>query len=451
MNILRNRRRQVSNFFLIVFLSVSLSLNVLSQQKTEFLSLQNAIEAATIGNNAVQSAKIDEIIASEKLKQTNAGFLPQVNFSYSALFTNNPSNAFGFNLQQRNVKQEDFNPDLLNHPSGTSDFTTKIEVQQPLVNLDAVYMKRSAAVQVENYQLKTERTRDYLAFETRKAYYQLQLAHQAVMVLEEALTTVKSFYEFTTNRFDEGLVQKSDLLNVEVQVLDMESQLHEAKSNVQNASDYLSVLMNQSTGTIYTVSEISESSTDGEMILVVPDSRTDFKALQKAMDAMQLMQHSLKMKYLPRLNAFGSYQLNDKKLAAFNADSYLAGIQLTWNLFDGNNIKRQINTLQSEKDKLNVQLKSMQQENQMLLEKSYRDLFNALFKIKQQKAAVSQADESLRILQNRYEEGLVNTTDILNAQTQLSKQKLQLAQAIFSSNTTRAQILFLTTTSSQSK
>jgi outer membrane protein TolC len=270
-------------------------------------------------------------------------------------------------------------------------------------------------------------------------------------VLEEALATVKSFFEFTTNRFDEGLVQESDLLNVEVQVLDMESQLHEAKSNVQNASDYLSVLMNQSTGTIYTVSEISESSTDGEMTLVVPGSRTDFKALQKAIDATQLMQQSLKMKYLPRLNAFGSYQLNDKKFAAFNADSYLAGIQLTWNLFDGNNIKRQINTLQSEKDKLNVQLNSMQQENQMLLEKSYRDLSNALFKIKQQKAAVSQADESLRILQNRYEEGLVNTTDILNAQTQLSKQKLQLAQAIFSSNTTRAQILFLTTTSSQSK
>jgi outer membrane protein TolC len=150
------------------------------------------------------------------------------------------------------------------------------------------------------------------------------------------------------------------------------------------------------------------------------------------------------MKFMPRLNAFGSYQWNDKTLTGFGSDSYLAGLQLTWNIFDGNNNKGQAAALKLERQKLDVQLRTMHQENQMLLDNANRDLSNSLFKIAQQKAAVNQAHESLLILQNRYEEGLVNTTDILNAQTQLSQQKLQLLKAIHDYQVTTAQIQFLT-------
>ena len=445
MKILKKRQKLIKKILFTTFFLGMIFTRTVAQEKTEFLSIKEAVNAVISNNSAVQSAKIDEAIAQEKYKQTNAGFLPQVNFSYSALATNNPLNVFGFKLQQRTVTAADFNPDLLNHPSGTSDFTTKIEVQQPLLNMDAVYMKKSALVQIESYQYKTSRTKEYLAFETQKAYYQLQLAHQAIGVWEESLSTVKSIYEFTNNRFKQGLIQKSDLLNVEVQALDIESKLNEAKANVLNASDYLSVLMNKPMGVSYKTDTLQQSLPDGEIELNIPGKRTDFLAIEKAIEATGLMIQSSKMKLLPRVNAFGSYQLNDKKFTGFNANSYMAGIQLNWNIFDGNNIKRQVSGLQLEQDKLGVQLHSMQQENQMMLDKGYRDLANAIFKIKQQNAAISQSDEALRILQNRYKEGLLNTTDILTAQTQLSQQKLMLGQAIFSSNTSQAYIEFLTT------
>ena len=445
MKILKRRHDIINKFFFTVVLLGLFFTATIAQQKSQFLSVKEAVDAVTSNNSAVQSARIDEAIAQQKYKQTNAGFLPQVNFSYSALATNNPLNVFGFKLQQRTVTAADFNPDKLNHPSGTSDFTTKIEVQQPLLNMDAVYMKKSAEAQVESYQFKTKRTSEYLIFETQKAYYQLQLTHQAVAVWEESLSTVRSIYDFTNNRFKQGLIQKSDLLNVEVQVLDIESKLNEAKANVLNASDYLSVLMNKPMGVSYSTDSLQQLQSEGGIEINIPEKRNDFLAIGKAMEATGLMIKSSKMKLLPRVNAFGSYQLNDKKFTGFNANSYLAGIQLTWNIFDGNNIKRQVDGLKLEQEKLGVQLHSMQQENQMMLDKGYRDLANALFKIKQQNAAMSQADEALRILQNRYTEGLVNTTDILSAQTLLSQQKLMLGQAIYSSNTSQAYIQFLTT------
>jgi outer membrane protein TolC len=201
----------------------------------------------------------------------------------------------------------------------------------------------------------------------------LQLTHQAVSVFEEALVAAKSFYDNTMNRFNEGLIQKSDLLNVEVQMLDIESQLDEAKSNIVNASDYLSVLMNQPTGTTYTTEKMFESLPNVELSRVIPLKRSDFLAMDKAIIATGIVMKSLKMKQLPRLNLFASYQLNNKKIFSFNANAYLAGIQLSWNLFDGNATRYQLNHMKLEQSKLQVQLQSMQLENQMMLDKSFRD------------------------------------------------------------------------------
>ena len=103
MKILKKRYQEVGGIFFIIILLQLVSSNVNAQQKTEFLSLKEAVNAVTANNSAVQSARIDEAIAQEKYKQTNAGFLPQINFSYSALTTNNPLNVFGFKLQQRTV------------------------------------------------------------------------------------------------------------------------------------------------------------------------------------------------------------------------------------------------------------------------------------------------------------------------------------------------------------
>ena len=41
------------------------------------------------------------------------------------------------------------------------------------------------------------------------------------------------------------------------------------------------------------------------------------------------------MSFLPRLNAFGNYELYDSKFLSTNAKGYLVGAQLSWNVFDG--------------------------------------------------------------------------------------------------------------------
>lgn len=440
-----NRKKYfITAAFTISIIFNTIVLKVSAQDSTKELSLPDAISATLNNNKAIQLAMLDENIAASNYKQTDAIFLPQVGFSYTAMSTNNPLNAFGFKLQQKSITQNDFNPDLLNHPSGTPDFTTKLEVQQPLINMDMLYKRKAAEKQIDLYQYKTQRTKEYLTFEVQKAYLQLQLAYDAVKVLEEALQTTDSVYTFTDNHFKQGLIQKSDVLNAQVQVTTVKTNLAKAKSNIRNASDYLSLLMGQGDGIVYKPNNTLQPETPAnDTITKISSTRSDFLAMQKAIEASDLMIKSSKMSYLPKLNAFGSYQFNDRQALGFGANAYLAGIQLSWDIFKGNRTKNTIATQTLERNKLSQELAKQKDESQLELDKANRDLADASFNITQQKLAIEQASESLLILQNRYQQGLVNTTDVLMATTQLSQQKFALAQAIFTSNITKAYLQLL--------
>jgi outer membrane protein TolC len=432
-----------TQYWILIFLLGSFY-GVTAQYSPKHVALSEAIASSVAGNNAVKLAALDEQIAKAKYKQTDAIYLPQAGFSYTAFSTSNPLNAFGFKLQQKSISAADFNPVLLNHPSATHDFTAKFEVQQPLLNLDMNYQRKGAAKQMEMYQLSTQRTKEYLSFETQKAYLQLQMFYSADKVLQEALATGKAVYKLTDDYFKQGLIQKSDLLNAEVHVMNIETQLNSSQSNIQDGSDVLGLLMGKPAGIVYNVDSLMISNNDADS-LSVNNNRADFKAMQKGMEGYDLLIKSSKMSRLPRVNAFGSWQLNDNRMLGFGANSWMVGIQLSWTIFNGNRTKYVMAQQNFEKDKLGQQLQQQKDEAALQVNHARRQMSDAAFAMKQQQLAAAQSAEALRVLQKRYAQGLVKTTDVLMAQMQLSQQQLGYVQAMYSYNMAAANLQFLTT------
>jgi outer membrane protein TolC len=392
------------------------------------IQLSEALELAQKANQQIRLAKIDEQIAGANLKQTEAIWLPQLNLSYTAMNTNNPLNAFGFKLQQANVTAADFNPALLNNPGATPNYLTQLSLQQPIVNMDMLYMRKAAEKQTEVLSLQTKRTVEAVKLQVTQVYLNLQFLYAAEAVTKTALTTVQSIYSFTKNRFDQGLMQKSDLLNVEVQVKNAETQLNDIQSKIASASDQLGLLMNQPKGIVYITSSLILA-LPTTMVKTIPTDRSDFKAMETGLGIYDIAIKGTKMSWLPRLNAFANYQLNDKKALGFNAGSYFAGVQLSWDILKGNQTKNKAATQIIEKSKLKEQYNSRLDQEQVALQTALRNLKDAQYKYVQLQKSIEQAEEALRILQNRYQQGLVSTNDILLAQTQLSQQKLMQAEA----------------------
>lgn len=408
------------------------------------LLLSDAIKLAQEQNSQVTIAKTAEKISLSQFKQTEAIWLPQVNLSYTGFTTNQPLNAFGFKLQQAQVQASDFNPAVLNSPGATSNVMTQLSVQQPLFNPDMTLLRKAALKESEVYAFKTQRTKEAITMQVTNTYLQLEFAYEAVKVLQDALATVKEIYRFTNDRYQQGLLQKSDLLQVQVQVKTVETQLAEARSQISNISDQLSQFMNTEAGQVYSTEPVVVSVADYSDS--ISTARSDIRAMNTALSAYDLAIKSTRNSMLPKLNAFGNYQLNDKKVFGFGANAYFAGIQLSWDIFKGNQAKNKAATQTLEKTKLQEQLQEQLQQGTVEIRKTKRQLDDTRYRISQQTTAAEQAEEALRIIRNRYNQGLVNTNDVLMAQNQLAQQKMLLAQAQFMQKSTLTYLQFLTTT-----
>jgi len=404
-----------------------------------------AILAKVSENNTAIKISIEELNASKAdYKQTNAVFLPNITASHTGISSTNPLMAFGSKLNQGILTAADFNPALLNNPTTTQNFATIIKVEQPLINLDGFYQRKAAKSKMEAMSLQTTRTEDYLVFEVEKAYMQLQLAYQGVLVLEKALETSNANKIMADNSFEQGVLQRADVLNVEIRVTEVKNQLQTAKSNVQNASNYLSFLMNDKNDVVYKPTEpliVFEFNVDDKFI---SENRADIKAMGLAIKGFEAMNKADKMAFLPSLNAFGSYEMYDRKIFQGDASGYVIGAQLSWDIFQGSKRFGKAQKSKAEFEKSKLEYNQYVSKNNLELNKVKRQLVDAKNSLILTGLAVEQSEESLRIRKNRFKEGLEKTSDLLLAETQFAQKQLEYYQTIYQYNFTQSYLNFLT-------
>lgn len=413
-------------------------------QQTVPISKAEVLEKVTNQNNKLKIGEQEVSSAKGDFNQTNAIFLPNISTSYTGMATNSPLMAFGFKLNQAVVTQEDFNPANLNNPSKTNMFTTTFEVQQPIINIDGVFQRKAAKAKWEATRLQLERMGDYLSLETERAYMQLQLAYKSVDVLEEALKAAKENLNLANNSLKQGYLQHSDVLTVEIRVAEVENQLQYAKSNVINISEYLAVLMNEEIAGVYKPTD----SLDIALSLIsdehISNNRADIKAMQFASEAYRQSYKADKMSFLPRLNAFGSFELYDDQIFSADANAYLVGVSLTWDIFQGSKRVGKTQKSRAQYTKANLELEEYKSESQLELNKAKRMFQDAKNNLKLTELALQQSEEALRIRTNRFKEGLEKTTELLMAETLYSQKQLEYFNTVFQHNYALAYLEFLT-------
>ena len=428
----------------IFIFSLFIGTFLLQGQEIKPISKAEVLIRVSEKNTRIKISEEEFNASKADYRQTNSVFLPNITASHTGISTTNPLMAFGSKLNQEILTANDFNPALLNDPTTTRNFATKIEIQQPLINLDGFYQRKAAKSKMEAMSLKTARTQDYLVFEVEKAYMQLQLAYQGVSVLEKALEAANANKKMADNSYNQGFLQRADVLNVEIRVTEVKNQLQTAKSNVQNASNYLSFLMNDESYVVYKPTEslkVSNFTVDNKS---VSENRADIKAMQLASKGYEAMNKADKMAFLPRLNAFGSYEMYDNKVFQGSANGYLIGAQLSWDLFQGSKRFGKAQKSKAEFEKSKLEYNQYVSKSNLELNKVKRQLVDAKNRLDLTDLAVQQSKESLRIRKNRFKEGLEKTSDLLMAETQFAQKQLEYYQTIYQYNFTQTYLEFLT-------
>ena len=166
--------------------------------------------------------------------------------------------------------------------------------------------------------------------------------------------------------------------------------------------------------------------------------------MEFATDAYEKMNKVDKMAFLPRLNAFGSYELYDEDFFQGAASGYMLGAELRWDLFQGGKRFGKVQKSKAEFEQSKLELDQYKAESQMEINRAKRNVEDLFDKMERGKLSVDQSEEAFRIRTNRFEQGLEKTTDLLQTETQFQQKQLEYYQTIFEYNFAKSYLEFLT-------
>ena len=418
---------------------------VAAKKEVRPLSLPAAVDQALRDNPLVQAALSGRKIADAQLAEAAAGRWPLLQFTETFTRGSNPVFVFGSLLEQGRFSQQNFAINSLNNPDALSNFRTALHLRVPLFDqLDAHTRIAQARIGLDQADHQRELVAQQVRLEVIRSYYGLLVARSREDVAAEAVKMAESDRQRTRDLVETGLVVRSDLLSAEVQLSEFRQQQIQAQGDRITAQAFLNTVLGQGVNTDL---EISGQLLERSFPVGDPESLTG-QALQQRPDylrASAVLQAAEKNitgsqgRYLPRIDLFSTYGLSGQDLASGSSD-YILGAGLTYNLLDRGRGARldQARAVYS-------QAKSERQHlaNRVRLEtlQAYQQFLTARERVALADQTVTQAQEALRIVQDRYREGLTIITEVLRAQTTFVRARLNLLAARYDYYVGYAQLL----------
>lgn len=289
-------------------------------------------------------------------------------------------------------------------------------------------LEKSAASELDWSRFVTQREVTLQFYRTLSAKTLKEVAEQNLATLEDHLKDVQLFKKA-------GMSTNFDVLRVEVQV-------SEAKSEVLNTSDNIEInkqKLAEILGHLSEDREVQGTLPVLEARLVENMSfediqRKDLEALQLKSSGMDYLAKSNNRYWVPRLSLFGQYQYYNNLTNSFSdtdyyRNAYQAGLQLTWNIFDGmSSIAKSKQTVeqkvQAEKGYILGKLKAKQD---FELWKRKFVYFCSIYKARI--SDVAKATESVRLAREGRKVGARTNTDLLDAEGELFKARAGVVNA----------------------
>ncbi|MFH1156960.1 MAG: TolC family protein [Pseudomonadota bacterium] len=399
------------------------------------LTLDQAVEKALAGNPGIEAAMYQTQAAHEKVLQAQSGFMPQVQVTGQVNRTTNPMWAFGTKLNQEAITVMDFDPGRLNDPDPINNLSSVLSVTWPVYDSGQTwYGSQQAQLGQEAAVLQADRTRQQVIAGTIFAYVGALLARENQGVVDQTLETARSHLSLVESRYSGGFVAKSDLLRAQVHIADLEQQLAEARSQFDIAKCRLSVAMGVGGDLDYTLVTPLEAGgpitgTLDSWVGTAMSNRPDLKHLtlqkritEKEIDKAKASRH-------PGVNLAGNYEINSEDFQN-SGTNYTVGAVVSMPLFTGGRTSARIREAEANLKQTQAMLKAMEQQICGETRQAFFNAQSAWERIRVIQAAVSQSEESLRIVRNRYNSGLFTITDLLDADVMVLQSKTNLLRAV---------------------
>lgn len=403
------------------------------------LRLEDAQKRAIEYNQMLRASEAEVEQAQARKMQTWAGHLPHVKLSESGMRTNDAVNAFGVRLRQERFTQADFDVGVLNAPPAITNFETLIEVQQPLFNGgQAIYGRKAAAAAQNASEGQFQRHQHLVKFQTAQAYWGAVLAQEALEAVRLGLETAKQHAENTQLRYQEETADLADVLAARVRVAELEGQELTAKNEVAAAYDGLAIVMGSDFDIEMTLLDSlvrkPVSFELANLIMAAQKSRPDLRASWHQERAAGYQVGVARAEMLPKVNAFAQVALDAQDPFQRDGERWMVGGQVSWALFSGGKTLGKVREAKAARAGAQAAAEFKRADVTREVRAAYRQVTAANAQVDIAQRAVGHAEERMRIAQLQYREGLSTSLDLLTAESELRRARVQLLRAFYDLN-----------------
>jgi outer membrane protein TolC len=411
------------------------------------LTLQQAVNIALEKNPLRKAALADTRVAFADVREARSVLMPRLMFSETATRGNDPVYVFGSELRQQRFTNADFALNRLNTPTPIGNFSTRLGGTWNLFDSFASWHGVNRAKQMNDaagHQLA--RTEQEVVFRVVDSYYAVLLATKQLEVAEQAVKTSQAIMDRSQARFDSGLVVESDLLTAKVRMAARKQELIRARNNLDLARAQLSTAMGVPVDSVFQPAEALAEHTLPVPVLQEIEkqalaNRPDLKRIQSEEAAQQQSVAMAKSSFGPRVNAFAGWEMdNPTFVAGGGGNNWLGGIEVQFDIFQGGAKRAELSRQRALQERVTAMKQVAGDGVRLEVRRAYYDLESARQEIEVARAAIAQAQDSLRINQNRYDGGLTTITDLLGAEEATRRSQTDYWEAVYRFHTSYANL-----------
>jgi OMF family outer membrane factor len=405
-------------------------------QTFQRITLQQALELARRNNRDLQVAILTLERSRAAVREFQAAEFPSIGVESNFSRSDSP------NAELQNQRQQS-SPLFGNNDDNTvsTSFDTGLQVSYELYTSGRRGARiRAAEEQLRFDQLEVERQSEQLRLDVSNTYYDLQEADSQTEISQAAVTDAARSLRDAQLLEQAGLGTRFDVLRAQVQLANAVQDLTRSRSQQSIVRRQLTRLL--SLGQTVEVAAADEIEVAGDWNLTLEQSiilavknRAELEQLLARRNISQEQRRIAQAATRPQVNLVANYSI----LGVLNddlgpADGLTLGAQFRWDFYDGGAARARAN--QEEANIAIAETQFADQRNQIRLEveQAYFNLRSNAENIQTAFFAVTQAEESLRLAELRFRSGVGTQTDVISAQTELTRARVNRLTAVLDYN-----------------
>ena len=422
-------RRRIGRLAVLAFSSL-LTLHSFAQEK-KTLTLTEAIDLSVKNSKQLKgsTARVEEAVAA--VKEAEERKLPEVGASASYLRLNNPN----IDLRAKSNNGGSGGGTTTESPKPSQVMYGMVNASVPIFSGFRIkYGIESAKFLEQATRLDAENDKEEIVLNTVDAYNNLYKSKAAVDLVNENLASARERATQFANLEKNGLLPRNELLKAQLQVSNTELSLLDAQNNWHLANINMNLMLGLPEATELLIDSNSLQSAVNlkgveDYVQAALQNRKDLSALDYRKKAAESATKISKGEKYPSIAVTGGYVAANipSVLTVTNAINLGLGVQYSLSSLWKNNSK--VKQAEARERQVAANEELLTDAIRLQVNQAYQNYLSSQKKIEVYQTAIAQATENYRIVNNKYQNALATTTELLDADVAQLQARLNYAFA----------------------